>query len=309
MGISPDFKKRIDDLVGKNKVVLFMKGSRRFPQCGFSAGVVQILDQLVPTYETVNILQDQEARDGMKDYSEWPTFPQLYVDGKFVGGADIVREMFGAGELQAMLGAEVRPLPPVKTPSITISPSAAKAFKDAGADPGDVLRLELGPDFRPDLFFGPKQDGDLVAESEGLALHMDRGTASRADGLSIDYVTGPQGAGFKIDNPNEPPRVKQIGPEELKALMDAGKVHVFDVRTAGEREIAVIKGAVWLEGDGIKQLEALPKDAPIAFHCHRGMRSQQAAEQLLARGWTNLMNLRGGIQAWSTAVDPSVPKY
>ena len=94
---------RIRDAVSTNDVMLFMKGSPSFPQCGFSAAVVQILDYLGVEYGSADVLQDDDLRQGIKSYSDWPTIPQLYVKGEFVGGCDIVREMFQAGELQSHL--------------------------------------------------------------------------------------------------------------------------------------------------------------------------------------------------------------
>ena len=90
----------IDNEVKSNDVLLFMKGTPTFPQCGFSSQVVQILDYLGVEYDSANVLENQDLREGIKVYSNWPTIPQLYVKGEFVGGADIVREMFQAGELQ-----------------------------------------------------------------------------------------------------------------------------------------------------------------------------------------------------------------
>jgi monothiol glutaredoxin len=94
-----DTHKRIDDEVKGNPVVLFMKGTPVFPQCGFSAAVVQILSHLGVKFKAIDVLKDPEIRQGIKEYSEWPTIPQLYVKGEFVGGADIVREMFENEEL------------------------------------------------------------------------------------------------------------------------------------------------------------------------------------------------------------------
>ena len=101
-----DAKQRIDALLKNNEVVLFMKGSALFPQCGFSSRAVAILDHLGVAFETVDVLQDQEIRAGIKDYSDWPTIPQLYVKGEFVGGSDIMMEMFESGELQQLVAAE-----------------------------------------------------------------------------------------------------------------------------------------------------------------------------------------------------------
>ena len=101
----------IDKEVKGNDVVLFMKGTPQFPMCGFSGQVVQILDYLGTPYKGLNVLESDELRQGVKDYSNWPTVPQLYVKGEFVGGCDIIREMFQAGELQQLLkekGVELR---------------------------------------------------------------------------------------------------------------------------------------------------------------------------------------------------------
>jgi len=97
---------RIDDIVSNNEIVLFMKGTELFPQCGFSSRAVAILERLQRPYKTVDVLQDQEIRQGIKEYSDWPTIPQLYVKGEFVGGSDIMMEMFESGELQQLVGAE-----------------------------------------------------------------------------------------------------------------------------------------------------------------------------------------------------------
>ena len=96
-------RQRIDQIVNQTDVVLFMKGTALFPQCGFSSRAIAILDHLGVPFETVDVLQDAEIRQGIKEYSDWPTIPQLYVKGEFVGGSDIMMEMFQAGELQQLL--------------------------------------------------------------------------------------------------------------------------------------------------------------------------------------------------------------
>ena len=100
-----DVQKRIDELVKNNRVVLFMKGTSQFPMCGFSGRAIQILNACgVDDLKTVNVLEDEGIRQGIKAYSNWPTIPQLYVNGEFVGGSDIMTEMYQAGELQQALG-------------------------------------------------------------------------------------------------------------------------------------------------------------------------------------------------------------
>ena len=102
-----DVQQRIDDLVKNNRVVLFMKGTSQFPMCGFSGRAVQILKACgVQDLTTVNVLEDESIRQGIKEYASWPTIPQLYVNGEFVGGSDIMMEMYEAGELQQVLGGD-----------------------------------------------------------------------------------------------------------------------------------------------------------------------------------------------------------
>ncbi|MBD2276854.1 Grx4 family monothiol glutaredoxin [Aphanizomenon flos-aquae] len=101
--MTPELKERIDTLVEENKIMVFMKGNKLMPQCGFSNNVVQILNTLGVPFETIDVLADQEIRQGIKEYSNWPTIPQVYVAGKFIGGSDILIEMYNKGELQEVV--------------------------------------------------------------------------------------------------------------------------------------------------------------------------------------------------------------
>lgn len=101
--MTPELKERIDNLLKENKIVVFMKGNKLMPQCGFSNNVVQILNTLGVPYQTVDILDDWEIRQGIKEYSSWPTIPQVYINGEFVGGSDILIELYQKGELQEMV--------------------------------------------------------------------------------------------------------------------------------------------------------------------------------------------------------------
>jgi monothiol glutaredoxin len=101
--MTPELKSKIDKLVTENKIMVFMKGSKLMPQCGFSNNVVQILNTLGVPYETLDVLADSEIRQGIKEYSNWPTIPQIYINGEFVGGSDIAIELYQSGELQQMV--------------------------------------------------------------------------------------------------------------------------------------------------------------------------------------------------------------
>ncbi|NJK99729.1 MAG: Grx4 family monothiol glutaredoxin [Spirulinaceae cyanobacterium RM2_2_10] len=98
--MTPELKERLDSIVKQDKIVVFMKGSKLMPQCGFSNNVVQILNTLGVPFSTVDVLEDMDVRQGIKEYSEWPTIPQVYLDGEFLGGSDILIEMYQNGELQ-----------------------------------------------------------------------------------------------------------------------------------------------------------------------------------------------------------------
>jgi monothiol glutaredoxin len=96
---------RIQSLIDQNKILIFIKGTREIPMCGFSATVVQVLNDLDVPYETVDVLEDPEIRESVKQFSNWPTIPQLYIDSKFIGGCDIIREMYESGELESLARA------------------------------------------------------------------------------------------------------------------------------------------------------------------------------------------------------------
>jgi monothiol glutaredoxin len=283
-----------------------MKGSRTMPQCGFSARVVQILDQFVEEYETVNVLSDPDVRQAIKDFSEWPTIPQLYVKGEFVGGCDIVTELFENGRLEEMLGGD---LPEVAPPAVTVTDAAKAALAEA-LGPGEFARLEVDPRFQHSLSVGERGPKDLSVLVGDFELLVDRRSARRAEGVRVDYVDTPQGPAFKIENPNEPPKVKTIAATELKVRIDQGEAkELFDVRSPPERAIASIEGARLLDRDAQDYILGLAKSTPLYFVCHHGGRSGQAAEFFLNQGFSEVYNVEGGIDAWARDVDPELARY
>ena len=305
MSDNPVFE-RIKNDIGGNDVVLYMKGTPVFPQCGFSAAVVQVLSNMGVKFKGIDILTDPSLRQGVKEFSQWPTIPQLFVNGEFVGGCDIVRALQESGELVQLLS---KPGTPPPLPTIHITDRALKAFQGALGDAeGEFLHLKIDARFQNDLYFAPREAGTLELVVQGLTLFIDPASARRAEGMSIDFIDGAN-AGFKIENPNQPASVKQLVPAELKELLDAGKVTLFDVRPDHERALASIPQARSLDEAGQEYLFSLDRSAPIALLCHHGMRSQSAAEQLLSEGFRNVYNVRGGIHAWSETVDRSVPQY
>ena len=309
MSLAPEIRSRIDDLVGSNRVVLFMKGTPQQPQCGFSARTVGILGSLIgDQYTTFNVLADQDIREGIKTYSDWPTIPQLYVDGEFQGGCDLVTEMYNRGDLHQVFGLAQ---PDRTPPEISISDSAAEIINSAlEGNPGQFVHLSIGAGWDHDFRLGPAQGHEIRTESNGIVVLLDLESASKARGLKLDAVENFGGTSLSVDNPNMPPPVKTMTAPELKAAMDAGEAgELVDVRTEDERARAQIAGSALLDQTELSRLEALPKDTRLVFYCHTGVRSAQAAEHFRAQGFTDLHNLQGGIEAWSNEVDPSVPRY
>ena len=309
MEMSQPLKSRIESLIESDRVVLFMKGTRMQPQCGFSAATIGILDSLVPDYTTFNVLEDQGIREGIKAFSEWPTIPQLYIDREFVGGCDIVKQMFNNGELHEMLGAEA---PDRTPPEVAVSDAAAAIIGNAlQANPGNAVHLSIDGRWQHSFNLGPIEGHEIRAESNGVALLFDVASAHKAKGLSIDVEETVQGTAFRIDNPNAPPPVGAMSPAELAAARgDAGSAPTLvDVRTSDERARARIEGSILLDDEGLRTVSSLAKDTKLVFYCHTGVRSQSAAEHFRAEGFTDVHNLEGGIDAWSREVDPSVPRY
>jgi monothiol glutaredoxin len=311
MSLDPATRQRIDEMIASSDVVLFMKGNREAPQCGFSSTVVRILDGLVADYVTADVLADPAVREGIKEYSQWPTIPQLYVHGEFVGGCDIVQELAASGELAKSLGVAVSV--PSDPPEIRVTPAGAEALREAARSAPQKAVLHLGVDarFQNKLYFAPLDPSEITAESNGILIALDPLSASRANGAIIDAVDTPQGPGFRIENPNAPAaQVKQAKVREIKRQLDKGALReFFDVRTPEERAKASIPGTRLMTPEEAERIGGLPKDTPLAFHCHHGGRSQAAAEHFAGLGFTNVSNVVGGIDAWSLEVDSEIPRY
>ena len=308
MSLDPALRARIESLLQDNRVVLFMKGVPTAPQCGFSAKAVAALDALGVDYAHVNVLADGEIREGIKAYGDWPTIPQLYIDGELVGGSDIIAQMVNSGELHAALGLAA---PDRTPPSITITPAALAMIRQAIADAGGevALQVDVDRDFRTRLNLVPADAEAVAAEVEGVRVQFDLAGARRAEGLRIDFADDVRGKGLVIENPNAPPPVVESTPAEVDAKVRAGEMTLVDVRPPEERAIASVSVPFETFDQGRAALEALPRDTPIAFLCHAGGRSGRAAEEFRQLGFRNLHNVAGGITAWADTVDSSIPRY
>jgi monothiol glutaredoxin len=299
---------RIESLLATNPVVLFMKGNPNAPQCGFSSKAVGALDAAGADYAHVDVLSDPEIREGIKAYGDWPTIPQLYIRGELVGGSDIILQMAGSGELHAALGL---PAPDRTPPAITITPAAADLLRKAIDDAGDgyALQIDIDKGFNARLQLAPRDEAAIASESAGIRAQFDLASAARARGLVIDWADDERGKGLVIDNPNAPPKVRNLTPAQASEQARAGTLTIVDVRPADERALASINVAYATFDDGPGEIEGWPKDTPLAFLCHHGGRSAQAAEHFRALGFSKVHNITGGIDAWAAHVDSSVGTY
>ncbi|QIL19694.1 Grx4 family monothiol glutaredoxin [Thermomonas sp. HDW16] len=307
MSLDPATRARIDSLLAANPVVLFMKGNPRAPQCGFSSKAVGELDAAGATYAHVDVLADPEIREGIKAYGDWPTIPQLYIGGELVGGSDIILQMAGSGELHTALGL---PAPDRTPPQITITPAAAAMLKQALADAGDgfALQIDIDGGYNARLQLAQRDDDAIASESAGILAQFDLASAQRARGMSIDWADDERGKGLVIDNPNAPPKVRAMTPAQAAERTAAGTLTIVDVRPGDERALASLATDYLCFDDGVEEIESLPKSMPLAFLCHHGGRSAQAAEHFRALGFGEVYNIVGGIDAWAE-IDPAIPRY
>ena len=307
MSLDSTTRERIETLLQDHRVVLFMKGDRRQPMCGFSAAATNTLNELLVDYHTVNVLEDPEIREGIKAYGEWPTIPQLYVQGELIGGADIIRQMYTSGELHQLFGASA---PDRTPPEITITDKAAEAIRQGTANAqGVALHLEIGPDHSAGFQLAPAGDHDIVVSSNGIEVHFDPGSAQRAKGIVIDWVSTVQGEGLSLRFPGAQ-EIKTLTVQELQRRLAAGDITLVDVRPAhGRAAAAPLPHARVLDEEGYDKLAALPKDTALAFICHHGISSRGVAERFAGHGFSQVYNVEGGMDAWAAQIDSSVPRY
>lgn len=307
MSLNDDTREKIENLIQQNRVVLFMKGTPKTPQCGFSSKTAGLLDSILDSYKSVDVLEDQDIREGIKIYGDWPTIPQLYIDGELVGGCDIVTSMFNNCELHDMLGIEA---PDRTPPEVTITDAAAAKILEAmDGHEGVGLHFAIDAGWQSQFNLAPAEGHEIKVEANGITMLFDLASAQRAQGAVIDWVETMQGAGLTINLPQAPEPVKQMSVTDLKSKLDESAVILIDVRGSEERALAEIDAAKPMNSETMALMESLPKDTALAFVCHVGNRSQVAAEHFRKQGFTNVANVVGGIDAWSKEVDSSVPEY
>ena len=180
-------RQTIEKLINNNACVLFMKGNPKQPQCGFSSNTVKILHDLIgDDFAYFNVLEDQDVREGIKEYGNWPTIPQLYINQELVGGNDIVTEMFNTGELQTLLSL---PQPKREPAVITITEKAKENILSGIENIGSsVLMLSIDAAFNTRFSIEEPKGYEIISEVGDIKIYMDIATAKKANGIEIDWV-------------------------------------------------------------------------------------------------------------------------
>jgi monothiol glutaredoxin len=253
------------------------------------------------------VLADQEIREGIKAYGDWPTIPQLYIDGELVGGSDIVLQMAASGELSSVLGLAA---PDRTPPSITVTPAAVEMLKGALADaPGAALQLSIDAGFQPNFQLAPHDEGAIAAESNGLRVQFDLASARRANGITIDWVDDIRGKGLAIDNPNAPKPVQEISVRDADDLVRPATSPWW---TCARPTSA--PSPPWACRSRPSTATAAPRWKPCPRtprwpSCATTVAAARRPPSSSALGFTKVFNVTGGINAWSEDVDNGVPKY
>ena len=310
MSLDPALRERIETLLSTNRIVLFMKGEPRAPQCGFSAKAIGALGALGVDYAHVDVLSDPEIREGIKEYGEWPTIPQLYIGGELIGGSDIIEQMANSGELYTVLG-----LPPPDR-----SPPAHHDHSRRGGRPARRAgqrrrRLRVAGRgrcaLRRQVAVGTRRrQRDRARDRRPACAVRPRQCAScRGD----DDRLGRRRARPWPRHP-QPQRSAEsaaaLSPIEARERAANRTLTLVDVRPAEERQLASVNEPFsTLDDDALSHLEALDKDTPLAFLCHHGRRSAQASEHFRGLGFRHVFNVEGGIEAWADVADPHVARY
>lgn len=297
MTLDPAVRETIEAQIASHRVVLYMKGTPQMPQCGFSAKTSGMLDQVLNgDYASYNVFDDESIREGIKVFGDWPTIPQLYVDGELIGGCDIITEMFNTGELHEMFGMDK---PDRSPPEITITDKAAEKIREfLEAYPGNYLHFSIDAGWDAQFQVGPKEGSEIESQSNGIAVLMDLSSAQRARGATVDWVESVQGEGLKLDLPGAPAPVQQMTPAELQQRINSGeRIMVIDVRNEADRADKPLEFARALDADLMAELKDGDPQLPLVFVCHIGQTSQQYAEHYRKHGYAQVYNLAGGAEA------------
>jgi monothiol glutaredoxin len=306
-------KESIQEVVTKDKIVVFAKGTKEVPRCGFSGRAIQIFQSFNKPFEVVDILSDPTIRPALVQFSQWPTTPQIYLDGEFIGGSDIITEMQKSGELEKKVlnsfGEEYKEVQ--EDERVSITDEAASKVKDFMEDDFEFLRLAVtikGDDraYSLELDSHTSAATDLKWKVKGLTVIIAKSMSDLFEKMDVSWVNKNGNEGFAIKEAGTPPALPvpiDIAKADMAQLMrselEAGKLWIVDVREADEWKSGHGEEAVHLP---LSRLEKEWKDSgfdpkdTLIFYCAAGKRSLSAANHFRHKlGFPNTRSLVGGI--------------
>lgn len=309
-------KDAIREIVESETLVVFAKGTKEAPRCGFSSRAIETLRATGKPFKVIDTLADPTCRPALVSYSDWPTTPQIFVKGELIGGHDILMEMAAEGEFQKQVAeafGEEYKAPQVEACPVEVTEAARTAVKGFMESPGDLLRLKVDA-VNGEAAFSLDLDTRVTMNDTRWAvgdLNVVCSRASRAlfDTVRIDWVEKDGGGGFSVKEIGEAPAIPEaleIDGAELKQILDnpPEKLVIVDVREDDEWKSGHAPNAKHLPLSRLeKEWEAagLAKDAPIIVYCAKGARSLKAVNFLREKGLAKARSLTGGLGSFPAA--------
>jgi rhodanese-related sulfurtransferase/Fe-S cluster assembly iron-binding protein IscA len=263
--------------------------------------ITALCEQYGHTPLLIDAATDPLFAEHVRDPATRAHFPLLCVRGALVGGVEILRSLEATGKLEALLN----PLTGAAVPTIALSQKAAEVIHGAMTGPESCLRIVISPEFDHDIAIDEATPNDVQFRLGDIPCVLDEDSATRADGLAIDWIEQGETQGFRIDNPNRPDPVHFVDGAWVETNVGIGSnLLVIDVRSKLEYDTAHLPDAVALEASLIDALEAMNPHTPLFFYCKNGVKSRLAAERYQKNGFMKVYCLEGGLDAWNVQALP-----
>ncbi len=280
-----------------HEIAVFLADSD--PLSDESQFIIDWLTRHNATFSVVDALGDPELSPLLEAECATTVLPILTVSGHLIGNGPLLKQLAESGQLLRFI--EKPPLD--QTPAIAVSQQAASKLRDELQSPSDVVRLTVSSDFCHELGIGEFRPGDVELKVDDISLVIDPISATRANGVAIDWIELAESSGFRIDNPNHNLVRRGIKCDEFVQLMDGPNPYLLiDARTEQEYNEERIPGARLLDGTLLDALQLLDRRTPLIFYCKNGTRSQRAARHCRELGYTDVATLDGGMDAWKSHV-------
>jgi rhodanese-related sulfurtransferase/Fe-S cluster assembly iron-binding protein IscA/glutaredoxin-related protein len=283
----------LKDRANSHEIAIFSAGSD--PLCAETQFLVDWLTEQKAAFSVVDALQDPELSPLLQADCATKLLPILTVNGHLIANGALLKQLAESGQLSQLIQKPA----PDQTPAIAVSQLAVARLRSALESPTDVVRLTISSDFCHELGVSEMRPGDIELKLGDVTLVVDPISASRANGLAIDWVQQAESGGFRIDNPNRRSVLRSVKCDDLAQLMGGpNPPFLIDARTEQEYNDARISGAHLLEANLLDALQLLDRQTPLVFYCKNGTRSQRAAQHCSELGYMDVATLVGGMDAW-----------